>query len=83
MCAGEFQASTSVAKLFYLNAERTRSIQFRAEFFNVLNHPNFAIPEVGNLTVFNSPTQLNSTAGQITKTSTTGRQIQFALRIAF
>ncbi len=73
----------SAAKFFYLNVERTRSIQFRAEFFNAFNQPNFAIPEIGNLTIFNSPTEANVTAGQITRTSTTGRQIQFALRIAF
>ena len=72
-----------VAKSFYLNAERTRYVQFRAEFFNIFNHPNFAIPEIGNLTVFNSATQKNTGAGQLTKTSTASRQVQFALRIAF
>ena len=72
-----------VAKSFYLNSERTRYVQFRAEFFNIFNHPNFAIPEIGNLTVFNSPTQRNTGAGQLTKTSTTSRQVQFALRITF
>ena len=59
------------------------TIQFRVEFFNVFNHANFAVPTVGNLTVFNSATERNTTAGQITQTSTPGRQLQFALRIAF
>jgi hypothetical protein len=73
----------ALVKFFYLNSERTRSVQFRAEFFNVFNHANFAIPTVGNLTIFNSATERNTTAGQITQTSTPGRQLQLALRIAF
>ncbi len=73
----------SLVKFFYLNSERTRSAQFRAEFFNVFNHANFAIPTIGNLTVFNSPTERNTNAGQIMQTSTTSRQLQFAVRIAF
>jgi hypothetical protein len=73
----------SLVKFFYLNSERTRSAQFRAEFFNVFNRANFAIPTIGNLTVFNSPTERNTTAGQITQTSTPARQLQLAVRIAF
>jgi peptidyl-prolyl cis-trans isomerase D len=42
-----------------------------------------AVASVGNLTVFNSATERNTTAGQITQTSTPGRQLQFALRFAF
>jgi len=38
---------------------------------------------VANLTIFNSATERNSTAGQITQTSTPGRQLQFALRVMF
>jgi hypothetical protein len=51
--------------------ERT-GITFRAEFFNVLNKPNFGYPNtsIGNLA-----------AGTITSVVTTGRQIQFALRL--
>jgi outer membrane receptor protein involved in Fe transport len=78
----------SITKSFPLNADGSRSIQFRTEIFNVFNHPNFAIPEVGNLTVFTSVDSagkgvLNPTAGQITKTSTSSRQIQFSLRLVF
>jgi hypothetical protein len=58
-------------------------VQLRIEAFNVLNRANFAIPSVANLTVFNSPTERNTTAGQITSTSTPGRQLQFALRVVF
>ncbi len=58
-------------------------LQFRAEFFNFLNRPNFNTP---NLVVFTPPTAtdptgLSGTAGAITSTSTTSRQIQFSLKL--
>jgi hypothetical protein len=80
---GLWSFDPGVSKNFYLNSERTRSIQFRTEIFNAFNHANFAIPDVGNLTIFNNATTRNSTAGQITRTSTPSRQIQFALRFIF
>jgi hypothetical protein len=55
-------------------------VQFRAEFFNVLNHTNFATP---NAIVYTSATQLSPTAGVITATNTTSRQIQFGLKVLF
>jgi hypothetical protein len=58
--------------------ERT-NLQFRAEFFNTLNHPNFGTP---NATVF-SGTAFNPSAGLITSTTTTSRQIQFGLKLVF
>ena len=78
----------SITKSFLLNADGSKSIQFRMEIFNAFNHPNFAIPEVGNLTVFTGVDStgkgiLNPTAGQITRTSTPSRQIQFSLRLVF
>jgi len=58
-------------------------LQFRAEFFNILNHPNFGLP---NGTIFagsiTNETPLGN-AGQITYTNTTSRQVQFALKIVF
>src|SRR5579862_61284 len=59
-------------------AERT-SLQFRAEFFNALNRANFGTP---NAIVF-SGTNVSSTAGLITTTTTTSRQIQFGLKLIF
>ena len=56
--------------------ERLR-LQFRAEFFNILNHSNFNTP---NLVVF-TPSGVSPTAGIITSTSTTSRQIQFAAKL--
>jgi hypothetical protein len=54
--------------------------QFRAEFFNILNHTNFASP-TDNLTVFDQNSQPIPSAGLITSTQTTSRQIQFALKL--
>ena len=73
----------SVTKSFYVDSRHGKSVQLRVEAFNVFNRANFAVPSVANLTVFNSPTERNSTAGQITSTSTPGRQLQFALRVVF
>ncbi|MGB6947539.1 MAG: TonB-dependent receptor [Bryobacteraceae bacterium] len=53
------------------------NLQFRAEFFNILNHANFNTP---NAVVF-TPSGTSPTAGVITSTSTTSRQIQFALKL--
>jgi hypothetical protein len=54
--------------------------QFRAEFFNILNQANFASP-TDNLAVFDQSGQPISSAGLITSTQTTSRQIQFALKL--
>ncbi len=58
------------------------SLQFRAEFFNLLNRVNFSEP---NRTVFSGTGAAVPlpTAGLITTTATTSRQIQFALRLLF
>jgi hypothetical protein len=56
--------------------ERAR-LQFRAEFFNILNHSNFNTP---NLVVF-TPSGVSPTAGIVTSTSTTSRQIQFGAKL--
>jgi len=56
-------------------------VQFRAELFNILNRPNFAVPNSPNNTdIFDSKGAPTGTAGLLTSTSTTSRQIQFALK---
>ena len=56
-------------------------LQFRAEFFNVLNHTNFLTP---NEVVYTSATAgISPTAGLVTATSTTSRQIQFGAKLLF
>lgn len=55
------------------------NLQFRAEFFNILNHTNFNAP---NPIVFTAATGgASPTAGVITSTTTTSRQIQFGLKL--
>ncbi len=55
------------------------TLQFRAELFNILNRANFGTP---NAVVFSSATSgISPTAGVITATSTTSRQIQFGLKL--
>jgi hypothetical protein len=53
-------------------------MQFRAEFFNLLNRANFGLPVVSTFTKAGTP---SPSAGQITYTSTTSRQIQFGLKL--
>ncbi len=48
-------------------------VQFRSEFFNILNHTNFGIPDSKST---------NTTFGQI-RTTYPPRQIQFALKLLF
>ena len=55
-------------------------LEFRAEFYNLLNRSNFGIPA---LSVFGRTGTLQSGVGQITTTRSNSRQIQLALRIAF
>jgi hypothetical protein len=59
-------------------------VQFRAEFFNILNHPNFALPVMPDSTdIFDSTGNPNGIAGLITSTTTTEREIQFALKFVW
>ena len=60
-------------------------LQFRAEFFNLFNHPQFNVP---NLLVFSSSGAYAATAGRITLTDGTvtglgGRNIQFGMKLTF
>jgi Carboxypeptidase regulatory-like domain/TonB dependent receptor len=65
------------------------SMQFRAEFFNILNHPNFNSPNFGGngvVAISNSGNFNNSNFGEIGSTRDAPydpRQIQFALKLYF
>jgi hypothetical protein len=57
------------------------TVEFRAEFFNLLNRPNFGLP---NASLYENATkQLSPVVGRITGTSTSSRQIQFGLKLMF
>ncbi len=55
-------------------------LQFRAEIFNLLNHTNLQTP---NEVVYSSATQQSPTAGVITATAGSSRQIQLGLKLLF
>jgi hypothetical protein len=71
---GQFNFDTSLIKTTRIREKHT--VQFRAEFFNFFNHPQFANP--ANLAVSTA-----STFGQITSTSVNPRIMQFALKYNF
>jgi hypothetical protein len=61
-------------------------IQFRAEFFNVINRTNFAPPDASNLEAIGdtAPTPFGTTPagfGTLTTTQVPNREIQFALKL--
>lgn len=64
-----------------LFSDATR-LQFRAEMFNLSNRPNFE-PPLPNNSLYNSKGAPLATAGVVTSTATTSRQIQLALRLSW
>jgi hypothetical protein len=56
------------------------NVQFRAEFFNILNHANFQSP-LHNSVLFNQDGTPANGAGAIDATSTPARQIQLGLKV--
>src|SRR5947208_5986247 len=66
------QLDMTVLKRFRIT-ERKR-LEYRTEFFNIPNHPVFAIP----VTTIDTPT-----AGRVTSTLNSGRILQFALKFSF
>lgn len=81
---GLFNLDTSLQKSFLLR--ETARLEFRTEFFNVLNHPNFGVPS--GYTAFTAasaagvPT-IAANWGVISNTVTTSRQVQFGLKLTF
>ena len=67
------------------------NIQFRAEFFNILNHPNFATPAAAAIFAGGNAASLagaysqapNPNVAALSTTTNTSRQIQFALKVIF
>jgi hypothetical protein len=66
----------------------TFRIQLRAEFFNVLNHPNLGAPGFLNAagqnnSIFDATGAPLANAGVLNSTSTSSRQIQFGAKIVW
>jgi len=72
----------------FLLSERFR-LQFRSEFFNILNHPNFSQPNFGGngvVAISGSGNFTSTSFGQVGSTRFAPydpRQIQFALKLYF
>jgi hypothetical protein len=64
-----------------VKVKEKRAISLRFEAFNSTNHPNFQLPS--SLALFNTSGTRIGSAGQITATSTSSRQLQVTLRYAF
>jgi hypothetical protein len=73
---GQFNWDMSLVKITRVGGIRENAtLQFRTEFFNTFNHPQFSNPAVVDAS--------KGTFGQITSTSVNPRLIQFALKYAF
>ncbi|MBO0857153.1 MAG: TonB-dependent receptor [Chloracidobacterium sp.] len=71
---GFFNWDSSLGKKFHVT--ETKYFDFRAEFFNFTNHPNFNGPD-------RSWTPTSTTFGQITSTLNSARNMEFALKFYF
>jgi len=82
---GTTEVDFSVFKNNYIRKiSENFNVQFRAEMFNVFNHANFAPPVTpDNTDIFDATGAPTGVAGLLTKTSTTAREIQFAIKVIF
>lgn len=71
----------------HIRLTERKELQFRAETFNLFNHPNFQGPNMTTRQIFTGdppaggPPQLSKSAAQLPRTTTTSRQIQFGLKL--
>jgi hypothetical protein len=77
---GEVELDGSLSKTIPFTA--SFKTQFRADFFNVINHANFTSPN-DNRAIMDSLGNAIPFAGAITMTNTTSRQLQFSLKATF
>src|SRR5256885_1776508 len=67
-------------KLPMVSPSRPRGVP--AEIFNILNHANFAPPTMpDNTDIFDQTGALSDVAGELSRTTTTAREVQFAVKI--
>ena len=59
------------------------NIQFRADLFNIFNFVNYATPLKASTQLFTQAGAPIASAGTLTQTSTSSRQVQFAVKLIF
>jgi hypothetical protein len=77
---GQYNWDMAVSKLFHI--QENKSLEFRAEFFNTFNHPQFSFDPVDD-PAFAAQDSSASNFGDITVSSVNPRLIQFVLKFLF
>jgi hypothetical protein len=72
---------TSVVKQFPISEQK--HFEFRAEFFNILNHVNYLFGQFGAISAEPTPLELGQSAFGFPLSARNPRQIQFALKFYF
>ena len=80
IATGPSLVSLNFALYRTVKLRESASLQFRAELFNAMNHPNFSAP-LGNTAVFLQSGAPNGSAGLVTSTQSANRQIQLGVRV--
>lgn len=81
---GPGTATFDLALLKTFELPGSPSLQFRGEVFNLFNRANFQLPNANVFTqAANGGGVVSATAGRITSTTTTARQVQFGLKLLF
>jgi hypothetical protein len=85
-----FNQDMGLAKAFPFTSSERINLKFRADAFNVFNHPNFALPQENGFNGFDQQDFTSTTFGTISNTvSPSGnlnngaRVLQLALRLEF
>ncbi|WP_263373679.1 TonB-dependent receptor [Granulicella aggregans] len=81
--AGGAYFDAGLAKNFPILADDKLNLRFRADFFNVLNHPVFSTPALNIVTNASQFGQITNTLPSHSGDSVTGRIGQFSLRLEF
>jgi hypothetical protein len=88
LAPGTWTTDSSLRKSIHVH--ESMQFQFTADMFNIFNRTNLAPPALINVfnagvtqANFNPNTSINTTAGQITKTLSSSRQMQFGIRFEF
>ena len=76
---GIFALDVALHKVLF--AGERHSLKLRGEAFNATNHPNFQVPS--GRALFSASGRRIGSAGRVTQTSTSSRQVQLALRWEF